>query len=257
MLDAIIWGFVQGLTEFLPISSSGHLVLVPALASAAGVEVGDPSLAVSAVLHLGTLLAVVIFYRKDLASLISFREDAAARRVLTLLAIGTIPAIIGLPLRGRIEALESSPRIVALALIATGIILAISTRSPNGRTRLEDASIADAVIVGVSQALALIPGISRSGTTITTGLFRGLERAEAARFSFLLAIPTIAGAGLLSLADLTETSSGIGQITVGFIVSAITGYVAITWLLKIIATRSFMPFAIYCFLIGGVSLIVL
>ena len=257
MFDAIIWGLVQGLTEFLPISSSGHLALVPALLSETGLEIDDPSLPVSVVLHLGTLLAVLVFYRSDLSSLLRFRQDPNARRVINLLALGTIPVVVGLPLRTQISEFESDPTKVAAALIVTGLILAASTRAPYGRIRLEDATVTDALLVGIAQAFALLPGISRSGSTITMGLFRGLDRTEAARYSFLLAIPTIAGAGVLSLSDLSDTTSDVGPIAVGFIVSALSGYAAITWLIRILATRSFMPFSLYCLALGTLALIVL
>ena len=257
MLDAIIWGLVQGLTEFLPISSSGHLVLVPALLEAAGATVSDPDLATSAVLHLGTLAAVLAYYRSDLAALTRFRTDPEARRVIGLLALGTIPALIGLPLEGWISSFESNPRAVAIALLATGVILFASTRIRVGSKRLEEATPRDAIIVGVCQAFSLIPGISRSGTTITAGLSRGLGREQAARYSFLLAIPTIAGGGLLSLGGLVSGGVDLWPVLAGFLVALFTGYLAIALLLRILVTRGFSPFVLYCFVMGTVSLVVL
>lgn len=257
MLDAIIWGLVQGLTEFLPISSSGHLVLVPALLEAAGATVSDPDLATSAVLHLGTLAAVLAYYRSDLVALARFRVDPEARRVLGLLALGTVPALVGLPLEGQIAAFESNPRAVAVALLVTAVILFASTRIPIRSRRLEDGTPLDAVIVGVSQAFSLVPGISRSGSTITAGLSRGLAREQAARYSFLLAIPTIAGGGLLSLGELVSGGVDLGPILVGFVVALITGYLAIALLLRVLVTRGFSPFVLYCLVVGTVSLVVL
>lgn len=257
MFDAIIWGLVQGLTEFLPISSSGHLVLVPALLAEVGVDIGEPSLAVSAVLHLGTLLAVLVFYRADLLRLAQARTDSQARKTLRLLAIGTVPALIGLPLRSSLETIEGKPALVAAALIVTGVILVIAERLPDRESTLEQATTGDAVSVGVAQAFAFIPGISRSGSTITMASGRGFSRTEAARFSFLLAIPTIAGAGLLSLLDLTGADGSAASILAGFVVAGLSGYAAIALLLRLITTRGFLPFALYCFIVGTVAILVL
>ncbi len=257
MFDAIVWGLVQGLTEFLPISSSGHLVLVPALLDEAGVDIGEPSLAVSAVLHLGTLLAVLIFYRSDLARLANARRDPDARRTLRILLIGTLPAVIGLPLRSGLESIEQNPPLVAGALLVTGLILVVAERLPRRMAKLEGATPADAVLVGVAQAFALIPGISRSGATIAMATARGFDRAEAARFSFLLAVPTIAGAGLLSLLELDGGDGSASTIFVGFVVAAVSGYGAIAVLLRLITTRGFLPFAFYCFVVGAFALVVL
>ena len=253
MIDAIIWGLVQGLTEFLPISSSGHLVLVPALL---GVE--PPSLATSAVLHLGTLAAVVAFYRRDLLGLFAFRSDAQARRTIILLGVGTAPVVLGIFVKDSIEALQDSTRAVSVALIVTGAILAISSRFPLGTRHLAALRIPDAVLIGIAQALALIPGISRSGMTIAAGIGRSMDRAEAARFSFLLGVPAIAGAGLLEMADLLSSAEGIaGSVWVGMGVAAVSGYAAIALLLRVLVTRGLVPFAYYATIAGIVGLIVL
>jgi undecaprenyl-diphosphatase len=257
VIDAIVWGLVQGLTEFLPISSSGHLVLVPALLAEAGIDIGEPSLTVSAVLHLGTLLAVLIFYRSDLVRLANVKRDPEARRTLGILALGTIPAVIGLPLRSGLESIEQNPPVVAGALLVTGLILVIAERLPRAARRFDGARPSDAVWVGVAQAFALIPGISRSGSTITMATARGFDRTEAARFSFLLAIPTIAGGGLLSLLDLDGGDGSAGAIFVGFVVAAISGYAAIAALLRLITTRGFLPFACYCFVVGAIAIVIL
>ena len=217
----------------------------------------DPDLATSAVLHLGTLAAVLAYYRSDLAALARFRADPEARRVLGLLALGTVPALIGLPLEGRIASFESNPRAVAVALLVTGVILFASTRIRIGSRRLEDATALDAIIVGVSQAFSLIPGISRSGSTITAGLSRGMAREQAARYSFLLAIPTIAGGGLLSLGGLVSGGVDLGPVLAGFLVAMVTGYLAIALLLRILVTRGFAPFVLYCLVVGTISFVVL
>lgn len=257
MFDAIIWGLVQGLTEFLPISSSGHLVLVPAFLSELGVDIGEPSLSISAVLHLGTLLAVILYYRTDLMRLAAFRTDPGARWILQLLAIGTVPALVGLPLRSAVESFEADPQRVAIALIVTGVILAIGTRAAAGSRTIEQGTRSDAALIGVAQAFALVPGISRSGSTITAGILRGLDRSEAARFSFLLAIPTIAGGGLLSLGDVAAAEASLAPIAAGFVVAAVSGYAAIALLLRVLTTRGFSPFVGYCLAVGLIGVAVL
>lgn len=257
MIEAIIWGLVQGLTEFLPVSSSGHLVLVPAFLSHAGMDIAAPELAVSAVLHLGTLVAVLAYYRKDLLNLTRAATDPEARRVLGLLALGTVPALIGLAVKDSLDRLEENPRAVAVALLFTGLVLAVGSRLTVGDRRLESSTPRHALRVGIAQAMALVPGVSRSGMTITEGLRTGLAPAEAAKFSFLLAIPTIAGGGLLSLLELTNAEVSFGPILVGLAVSAVSGYLAIAALLKALAKVGFAPFSIYCLVVGVAALIVL
>jgi undecaprenyl-diphosphatase len=257
VIEAIIWGLVQGLTEFLPVSSSGHLVLVPAFLSQAGMDIAAPELAVSAVLHLGTLVAVLAYYRKDLLNLTRAATDPEARRVLGLLALGTVPAVIGLVVKDALDRLEEDPRAVAVALLFTGLVLAVGSRLPVGDRRLESSTPRHALRVGIAQAMALVPGVSRSGMTITEGLRTGLAPAEAAKFSFLLAIPTIAGGGLLSLLELTNAEVSFGPILVGLTVSAVSGYLAIAALLKALAKVGFAPFSIYCLVMGVAALIVL
>lgn len=250
MLSAIIWGLVQGLTEFLPISSSGHLVLVPAAANALGWDLGEPSLAVSAVLHLGTLIAVLAYFRHDIRRLLGFRNDPEARRLWLLLIIGTIPALVGLPLEGPLESLQDDPVKVGLALIATSLILMAGIRLVNGRRTLEQARPIDALLIGLFQALALIPGISRSGATIVAGTARGLEPGEAARYSFLLGVPVIAGGGLLSLLRISDAGALQPSLLVGLVVAAVSGYAAIALLLAALRRVGLAPFAAYAFVAG-------
>lgn len=254
MFDAIIWGLVQGLTEFLPISSSGHLVLVPAFLAEMGVDIGQPELAITAVLHLGTLLAVVAYYRRDLLALARFEPGSS--KVALMLGLGTLPALIGLPLKDSLDRFEDSPRAVAGALLVTAAILTIGTKLTAGRKRIEDGTWLDALIVGVFQALALVPGISRSGSTITAGIGRQMNTTESARFSFLLAVPAIAGGGILSLFDLDETGIGPGPMIAGLAISSISGYLAIAMLLRALVSVGFKPFAIYCSVVGILGLIV-
>ncbi len=257
MLHAIVWGLIQGLTEFLPVSSSGHLVLVPAFLTELGVELAAPGLAISAVLHLGTLVAVLAYYRKELARMTRFRTDPDARRTIVLLAVGTLPVLVGLPLRDTLERFEQTPRNVAMAMLITVGVLVIGTWMRGGRRTVSEMRVADAVAIGLAQSLALIPGVSRSGSTIAAGLSRDLEPTEAANFAFLLGIPAIAGAGLLSLFDLGDTEVAGSALLAGFLVSAISGYLAISALLTLIRRVGLAPFAVYAAAVALAGLIVL
>jgi undecaprenyl-diphosphatase len=252
MLDAMLWGLVQGLTEFLPISSSGHLVLVPAFL---GVE--PPDLATSALLHLGTLVAVFAYYRKDLVKLLHSRRDPEARHILWLLIIGTIPATIGIALTDQLSAFQESTTAVAIALLVTGAVLLVSGSITRRARTLEGASVSDALLMGAAQATALLPGISRSGMTITAGLGRGLSGVEAARFSFLLAVPAIAGGGIIEMFDLLDNGGIPSTVWVGVLTAAVSGYLAIAFLIKTLVRVGLRPFAVYCFLVGILALILL
>lgn len=252
MLDAIFWGIIQGLTEFLPISSSGHLVLIPAIFGRPA-----PDLATNAMLHLGTLLAVVVYFRKDLAQMARF--DRPARRLITVIVIGTIPAVVlGLAFEDRIEELVSDPFAVSMMLILTGVILLATTLIRIGDRITEDVRPLDGLLVGLAQSFALIPGISRSGMTITAGLTRGLGRTESARFAFLLGIPVIAGAGLLQMAEVASSGEAIGaEVWVGMAAAAVSGYAAIAILLRLLSKVGLVPFGIYCVAFGVFSAIVI
>ena len=248
MLDAALWGLIQGLTEFLPISSSGHLVLVPAVLDREG-----PDLATSAVLHLGTLAAVLAYFRAEVSQVV--RMTGQGRRLLRVLAIGTIPAVVvGLTLRSQLERLNDTPRAVAVALVAAGGVLLLAARFDRGSKTVGDVSAADAGVIGIGQALALIPGVTRSGMTIGAGASRSLSRHEAARFAFLLGVPIIAGTGLLELVELAGADGGLGAETlVGLGVAAVVGYGAIALLLRIIRTSGLRPFGIYCVVAGAIA----
>lgn len=252
VLDAMLWGLVQGLTEFLPISSSGHLVLVPAFL---GVE--PPDLATSALLHLGTLVAVLAYYRRDLVKLLHFRRDAEARHILTLLIIGTIPATVGIALTNQLSSFQESTTAVAVALLVTGVVLVASGFITHRARTLEDANLSDALLVGVAQATALLPGISRSGMTITASLGRGLSGVEAARFSFLLAVPAIAGGGLIETVEMLNNGGIPSEVWVGVLTAAVSGYLAIAFLIKTLVRLGLRPFAVYCFVVGTLALILL
>ncbi len=257
MLAAIIWGLVQGLTEFLPISSSGHLVIVPAFLAEWGMDISQPSLAMSAALHLGTLVAVLIYFREDLALMFRARSDPDGRRLILLIAIGTVPAVIGFFVRDSVEAIQDDVRLVGLMLLVTGIVLVIGQIAARGVRNLLDGRVPDAVVVGIAQAFALIPGISRSGMTIAAGNMRRFDPSEAARFAFLLGIPAIAGAGLLSLPDLVDEGAAIGELLVGLVVAGVSGYAAIALLLAALRRVGLFPFALYCFVVGGLTIALL
>jgi undecaprenyl-diphosphatase len=249
VLTAALWGLIQGLTEFLPVSSSGHLVLLPAIF---GFE--EPSLAASVMLHLGTLVAVVAYYRRDLLRLLHLRSDPEARRILMLLAIGTIPAaLIGLTLAGPIETVFSEPWLVAVAMMVTGGVLLFGTLVGRGLRRLPEGRWTDGLVVGLAQAFALLPGISRSGMTMTAGMAQGFSRTEAARFAFLLAIPAIGGAGLIDGIDMAQRGGFSWDLLVGMAVAAVVGYLAIAFLIRVLTRVGLLPFALYCLGAGAAA----
>ena len=253
MLNSALWGFVQGLTEFLPISSSGHLVLIPAL-----LDIEGPDLATSAILHLGTLAALLWFYRRDLWRVVSAPRAPESRTIIMLLVIGTIPAaIVGLTLDTPIEVIFNEPWIVAVSLMITGAVLALASLLPQGTRVVGEGNWRDALTVGVAQAFALLPGISRSGMTITGGLAGGFSRIESARYAFLLGIPAIAGAGGREMLRLIDRGGFEPELLVGMVVAAVTGYAAIALLIKLIQRVGLLPFAAYCLLFGGFSYVVL
>ncbi len=251
-LQAVVWGLVQGLTEFLPISSSGHLVIVPEFL---GLE--PPDLATSALLHLGTLVAVVVYYRSDVARLLRAAKDASARRLLGLIVLGTLPSALALLVEDRVEALQASTSAVGIALIATAGILWLSEKVQDRAGMVEGMPWKDAVLVGFAQLLAVIPGISRSGATITASMARGLDRTEAARFSFLLGVPAIAAAGFLEGLELLDGGGIPPSAWLGVLVAGASGYAAIALLLRVLTRVGLRPFATYCALAGATAILFL
>ncbi|MHB9111702.1 MAG: undecaprenyl-diphosphatase UppP [Thermoleophilia bacterium] len=268
LLEALILGIVQGLTEFLPVSSSAHLVLVPDLM---GWE--PPSVSFDLVLHLGSMFAVVTYFWRDILEIVRafFEQGKAAvvkRRVGLFLVIGTIPAaVIGSLFESRFEAFFTEPAWVAFFLIITGVLLVASqkvsgARSVNGRG-VARMKISDTLAIGFAQAAAILPGISRSGATISTGLFLGLKRETAARYSFLLSVPIIAGAALFNLrhgfggegdAEGGGNGEAAATLIVGFLAAAISGFAAVKFLLDYVRRHSLAIFAIYCLVVGGAVL---
>jgi undecaprenyl-diphosphatase len=266
LLRAIILGAVQGLTEFLPISSSGHLILVPAL-----FRWPDQGLAFDAGLHLGTLAALLVYFWRDwwemtLAGLrdvfrghLVHRRPDPRTRLLLLLALATIPAAIaGLLLDSWIEENLREPWIVVVSLVVVATIMLAADRLGTLDRTVAGVSVPDAVIIGIAQACALVPGVSRSGATISAGLTRGLTRNDAARFAFLVGTPTIAGAAMLKIGDITADPDEFRHFLAGTVTSAIVGLAAIHLFLRYLRTRNLVPFVVYRYalalgtvLIGG------
>jgi undecaprenyl-diphosphatase len=271
LFQAIVLAIVQGVTEFLPVSSSGHLALVPWIAGWP-----DQGLAYDVATHMGTLGAVLVYFRREWAGLVlgiltrgrsvfGGSGDALipAWRLLGLLILGTIPAaIVGPFLKDALEGPARKPEWIAAFLIGTAAVLAAGELAGRRRRGLATTSRADAVIIGLAQAAAVLPGLSRSGTTIAAAMLLGLTREAAARFSFLLAVPAIFGAGILILggmvigADTTDAvGPGWGYMALGAGISFATALAALWGLMKLLRTRSLWPFAGYCFLAGLAILI--
>ena len=254
---------LQGATEFIPVSSSGHLVLVPWL-----LGWDSPGLVFDTVVHWGTLVAVLAFFWRDWVALIGawlrglvrwdWREPLA--RLMWLLILGSIPAAaLGYLLEGFFESLFGQPAWVAFFLLVTAALLALGEYLGKRTREMEDLGWADALLIGLAQASAIAPGISRSGATMSTGLFRGLDRTVAARFSFLLATPIILGAGLLQLMDLataTDAGAQMPGLVAGFLAAAVSGYLCIWVLLRYLQRGKLYPFAIYCAFAGVYFLLV-
>jgi undecaprenyl-diphosphatase len=254
-------GIVQGATEFLPVSSSGHLVLVPWV-----LGWQPPGVAFDAILHLGTLLAVVgVFWRelrgllKSLALSIKERSLSGApeRKVAWLLVLATLPAVVvGFLFEDLFATLFARPAWVGALLLFTGSFLAASERWSRRALESNELSWLDAAIIGIAQAAAIAPGISRSGATISAGLWRGLRREASARFSFLLSVPIIAGAGLFeakALLDAPDAGMSLLVLLGGFLAAAISGFVSIAFLLSYLRTRRLYPFAVYCWAAGSLA----
>jgi undecaprenyl-diphosphatase len=251
----IILGLIQGLTEFLPVSSSGHLVIVPAM-----LGWSEPPLGLTVMLHMGTLVALLIYFRLEIIGLVlgvlgQGPDPAAARRIVRFLIIGTIPAVIaGLAFGGFFEHAFERPYESSIELVITALIL-IATEKFGERAVRHPLDDKRAGVIGVAQAVAILPGISRSGSTIGAGLLAGLTREEATRFSFLLSIPAIAGAGVLDVAKGKLTVTG-ASVT-GTLVAGVVGYGSIHYLLRFVRTHSLTVFAWYLIAIGPLSALVI
>lgn len=254
-IQLLILAAVQGLTEFLPISSSGHLILMPHLFGFA-----DQGLALDVAVHLGSLLAVVTYFQRDIARLtlawgqsIRQRQQTADSRLAWYIIIATIPVMLaGVLLKGLAENEFRAPWVIASATIGFGLLLAWADWRGKRTRQIDALNLKHALIIGCAQILALIPGTSRSGITMTAGLMLGMTREAAARFSFLLSIPAILAASLLVLADLAQTTEPVAwwDLLIGLVLSAITAYACIHFFLRFIEKIGMWPFVIYRLLLG-------
>ncbi|MGJ9423882.1 undecaprenyl-diphosphate phosphatase [Aeromicrobium sp. CF3.5] len=261
LLRAVVLGVVQGLTEFLPISSSAHLAIVPKLL---GWE--DPGAAYTAVVQIGTELAVILYFWRDIWTIgsgwVRGVFSASARqesewRMGWFIIIGSLPIVVlGLLLQDLIDSEFRNLVVIGTTLIVLGVVLGIAEKVGRKVKPLDQMNARDAVLLGLAQAGALVPGVSRSGATISMGLFLGYERAVATRYAFLLAIPAVVGAGVYKLKDIGgDNAYGVGPTIVGTVISFIVGLAVIHWLLRYVSTRSYAPFVAYRIGLGAVVLI--
>lgn len=269
-LSAVVLGLVQGLAEFLPISSSGHLSIFQNFFQLSDVE--HDHMLFDVLLHLGTLVAVFVAYRRDIAALLrefftmvrlrqprrGERPDVSARRTILMIVVATLPLLLVLPVKGYVESLYSNTFFIAFALVVTGLLLFLSDRMRRGNKNALNATMGDTLLVGLAQAVAVVPGLSRSGTTISACMARGFDRTFAVKFSFLLSIPAVLGANILTIADAVQ--AGVDTVLlpvylVGVLVAMVSGYAAIS-LLKYIASKGrFGGFAYYCWGAAIVTLV--
>jgi undecaprenyl-diphosphatase len=259
VLEALLLGVVQGVSEFLPISSSGHLVLCQTL-----LKVRLEGVTLEVTVHLATLVAILFFYRRRLLSLFrgvflggeSPAERKESLRYVGLLAMGTVPAAaVGLGLRGPLSRALESPHLAAVLLVLTGLFL-LTTRWIPGDRKVPLGPVR-AVVVGCAQAVAILPGVSRSGFTVGAGLWSGMERERTAEFSFLLAVPAIAGAGLLTALDMRPADLRILPLAVAFLASLVTGYLSLVFLVRVIQRGRLFWFGPYCIAAGSAAFLVL
>ena len=264
LLKAVVLGIIQGLTEFLPISSSAHLRIFPELFGW-----GDPGAAFTAVIQIGTELAVLIYFRKDIWRIGSawvksiFRAEHRGTldsRMGWYIIVGSLPIVVlGVLLKDVIERDFRNLWIIGTTLIVMGVVLGVADRVGRTDRPIGKITLKDAVLMGAAQALALIPGVSRSGATISMGRFLGFDREAATRFAFLLAIPAVVGAGVFELKEIPNGHNdfGWGPTITATVVSFVVGYAAIAWLLRYVSTRSYTPFVVYRILLGAGTLILL
>ena len=271
-LTAAFLGLVQGVAEFLPISSSGHLSIFQNFLGLNQMEEGG-HVFFDLLLHLATLLAVCVFYRRDIMDIITQGIDYIktaghpvpgpkkrypAVRLLVMMFFATLPLFLILPIKDKVEALYNNTMFIGFALLFCGAMLYISDRLPRGAKSEKNMTIKDALIIGLFQALATVPGISRSGATITAGVGTGLDRQFAVKFAFLISIPAILGANILSIADAVEAGIEPGLMPmylVGMLVAAVSGYLCLMLLRYISRKGRFGGFAYYCWIVGAATII--
>ena len=276
-LSSVLMGILQGVAEFLPISSSGHLALFQRFFAVENYE--ETQMFFTVLLHLGTLISVFVYYWQDIWDMIreffAFLGDLfggrgrgrrsvagpvpPARRLILLIVVGTLPLFAILPVKDLVEEAMGNAAFVSVALIATGFILFFSDRMARGRKDARNATMLDALLVGCAQALGTLPGISRSGSTISAGMLRGFDRTFAVRFSFLMSLPAVLGANLLTLVDvIKEGSIDVSMLPVylvGTAVAGVVGYFAIHLVNLLTNKGKFGAFAYYCWIMGAVSLV--
>lgn len=260
--EAIVLGIAQGLTEFLPISSTAHVLILSQLFGWP-----DPGAAYSAVVQIGTEVAVLLYFRREIgqiagAWLRSLRDPAARRdpnaKMGWLIIIGTIPvAVLGVLFRDQIETVARNLYLVAAMLIVFGIILALADALGARRKDEHQITVRDGLVFGLAQALALIPGVSRSGATISAGLAMGYTRAAAARYAFLLAVPAVLASGLFEARKIGSSTVAWGPTLVSTAIAFVVGYLVIAWLLRYLMTKSYLPFVIYRIVVGLMVLVLL
>lgn len=249
IFQAIIYGILQGLGEFLPISSTAHIIVAPWLFGWT-----DPGLAFDIALHLGTLVAVIAFFWRDWITLIYSgftRVKSSEGKLFWYLVLATIPgALLGYVFENKMESTFRNPALIGLMLIIMGIILYLVDRNARKRVHLENIGLGRSLTIGISQAVAFIPGVSRSGITMTTGMFLGLTRESAARFSFLLSTPIIFGSGIVKLKDIIHTKVDVLPFAVAIITAAIVGVLSIKFLLEYLKNKGFGIFVVYRIIVG-------
>jgi undecaprenyl-diphosphatase len=264
-LDAIVLGIVEGLTEFLPVSSTGHLTIVEKML---GLEVDDPAVTgFTAVIQMGAIVAVIVYFARDIWNIIRtwvlglVKPEYRGHRDFRMgwyVIVGTIPVgIVGLVFKDVIKNDLRSLWVVAFALLAWSAVMWAAERAPKQDRSEKRLNLSDAVIVGIVQCIALIPGVSRSGATISAGLFRGLDRVAATRLSFFLSIPALLAAGIFELKDALGGDIGLGQTLVGTAVSFVVAYASVAWLLRFVAHHPITWFVPYRVVLGGVLIALL
>ena len=268
-LTAVVLGLIQGVAEFLPISSSGHLAILQNFLKLGETE---EHLFFDVLLHLGTLVAVIIAYWRDVRGVVreglcmlhlkklprGQKPDRLTRRMILFLIFATLPLVFAVFFKDAVESLYANTFFIGFALVATGFLLFAADRWGHGNKNARSATIFDALIVGVSQMVAVVPGLSRSGTTISAGMLRGFDRSFAVQFSFLLSIPAVLGANLLSLIDAVRAGINwpyVPMYLVGVAVAFVSGYLAIYFLRVIVQRGKFGGFAYYCWGVGLLTLI--
>ena len=267
-LQGLLLGLLQGLTEFLPVSSSAHLILFQDWFG-----ISEPDLLFSVLVHLGTLAAIFIAFRKTIASLfgeviqlgkkavtgkVSFRESSEQRKLLFWLLLSLIPLFFVYPFKSLFDPLLVSPLIAGICLLFNSFVLLLCDMAPSGKKTADETTWFDALFVGVMQCAAILPGLSRSGTTITAGICRGMKRSFAAKYSFLLSIPTILGGALLELIDALKEGidpANLPAYLIGMGAAALSGLLALRLLKKILRSKRFVYFALYTFAIGIAALV--